>query len=71
MIAIGIFAALCSLPPITSLDDFRTLFVQKLVAAVRAKELDLFVAQFLVVAIKFPFALRAGHPENFRHGFIL
>jgi hypothetical protein len=52
---------------IFSLDDFRTLIVQKLVATIRAKELDLFVAQFLVVAIKLVFALRAGHPKYLGH----
>jgi hypothetical protein len=56
---------LCSLSPITSLDDFRTLFVQELVAAIGAEKLDLLAPKFLVVAIKFAFALRAGYPENF------
>jgi hypothetical protein len=37
------------------------------VAAIRAEELNLFVPKFLVVTIKLSFALRAGHPENFRH----
>jgi hypothetical protein len=37
------------------------------VAAIRAEELDLFAPKFLVVTIKFAFALRASHPENFRH----
>jgi hypothetical protein len=40
------------------------------VAAIGAKELDLFVPKFLIVAIKLAFALRAGHPENFGHGFV-
>jgi hypothetical protein len=64
-----VFSALCSLLPITSLDDFRTLLVQKLVAAIRAEELDLLVPKFLVVTIKLAFALWAGHPKYFRHGF--
>jgi hypothetical protein len=37
------------------------------VAAIGAEELDLLVAEFLVVTIKLAFALRAGHPKNFRH----
>jgi hypothetical protein len=51
----------------TSLDDLRTLFVQKLVAAIGAEELDLFVPKLLPVAIKLALALRAGHPKYFRH----
>jgi hypothetical protein len=50
-----------------SLDDFRALFVQKLVTAIGTKEFDLLVTKFLRVAIELSFALRAGHPENFRH----
>jgi hypothetical protein len=55
--------------PIISLDDFRTLFVQELVAAIGAEKLDLLAPKFLIVAIKFTFALRTGHPENFGHTF--
>jgi hypothetical protein len=65
----GVFAALCSLSPITSLNDFRTLLVQKLVTAIGAEKLDLLAPKFLVVTIELAFALRAGHPENFCHGF--
>jgi hypothetical protein len=50
-----------------SLDDFRTLFVQKLMAAIGAKELDLLMSQLLGMTIKLAFALRAGHPKNFCH----
>jgi hypothetical protein len=67
MTASGIFAVLCLPSPVTSLDDFGTLFVQKLMAAIGAEELDLLAPKFLIVAIKFTFALRAGHPENFGH----
>jgi hypothetical protein len=67
MIAFGIFAALCSPPRVASFDDFWTFFVQKLVAAIGAEELDLFAPKFLIVTIKFAFALRTGHPKNFRH----
>jgi hypothetical protein len=56
------FEWLCS-----SLDDFRTLFVQKLAAAIRAEELDLLMSQLLGMTIKLAFALRAGHPKNFCH----
>jgi hypothetical protein len=51
-----------------SLDDFGTLLVQKLVAAIGTEKFDLFVPEFVPVAIKFPVALRTGHPEDFRHG---
>jgi hypothetical protein len=57
------FRCLCS-----SLDDLGTLFVQKLVTAIGAEKLDLLVPELLPVTIKFAFALRAGHPKNFRHG---
>jgi hypothetical protein len=67
MTASGIFAVLCLFSPVTSLDDFRTLFVQKLMAAIGAEELDFLVPQLLGVAIEFSLALRAGHPKNFRH----
>jgi hypothetical protein len=60
--------ARCSLSPITSLDDFRTLFVEELVATIGAEKLDLLASKFLVVTIKVAFALGAGHPENFCHG---
>jgi hypothetical protein len=40
------------------------------VAAIGAKELDLFVPQLLRVAIELSLALRAGYPENFRHAFL-
>jgi hypothetical protein len=52
----------------TSLDDFRALLVQKLVAAIGAEELDLFVPKLVPVAIELALALWAGHPKNFRHG---
>jgi hypothetical protein len=65
------FAALCSVSPITSLDDFGTLFVQELVTAIGTKEFDLLVTKFLRVAIELSLALRAGHPENFCHDFSL
>jgi len=58
---------LCLLSSIASLDDFRTLFIQKLVAAIGTEKLDLFAPKLLVVAIKFAFTPRAGHPENLRH----
>ena len=51
----------------TSLDDLRTFFFQKLVAAIGAEKLDLFVAKLLIVTIEIALALRAGHPENFCH----
>jgi hypothetical protein len=54
-----------------SLDDFRTLFVQKLMAAIGAKELDLLMSQLLGMTIKLAFALRAGHPKNFSHDCFL
>jgi hypothetical protein len=40
-------------------------------AAIGAEEFDFLVPEFLIVAIKFTPALRAGYPENFRHGFLL
>jgi hypothetical protein len=52
---------------ITSLDDLRTLLVQKLVAAIGAEKLDLFVPELLPVAVELAFALWAGHPKDFRH----
>src|SRR5262245_43109008 len=55
---------------LSSLDDFRALFVQELVAAIGAEQLDLLAPKFLVVTIELAFALRAGHPENFRHGCV-
>jgi hypothetical protein len=51
----------------SSLDDFGTLFVEKLVAAVRTEELDLLVPKFLPMAVEITFALRTGHPKNLRH----
>ena len=51
----------------TSLDDFRTLVVQKLMTAVGAEELDLLVPKLVPVAVKVAFAVRAGHPKDFRH----
>src|SRR5215475_11664767 len=59
-------------PPLmlSSLDDFRALFVQELVAAIGTEQLDLLASKFLVVTIELAFTLRAGHPENFRHGSV-
>jgi hypothetical protein len=37
------------------------------VVAIGAEELDLLVPELLGVAIELALALRAGHPENFRH----
>jgi hypothetical protein len=55
---------------LSSLDDFRTLFVKKLVAAIGAEKLDVLVPELLPVTIKLAFAMWAGHPENFGHGFV-
>jgi len=55
---------------LSSLDDFRTLFVQELVTAIGTEQLDLLAPKFLVVTIELAIALRAGHPENFRHGCV-
>jgi hypothetical protein len=55
---------------LSSLDDFRALFVQELVAAIGTEQLDLLASKFLVVTIELAFTLRAGHPENFRHGAV-
>jgi hypothetical protein len=38
------------------------------VTAIGAEKLDFLVPKFLIVTIKLAFALRAGHPKNFRHG---
>jgi hypothetical protein len=38
------------------------------VTAIGAEKLDLFVPELLIVTIEFAFALRAGHPKDFRHG---
>jgi hypothetical protein len=38
------------------------------VAAIGAEELDFLVPKLVPVTIKLPFALRAGYPEDFRHG---
>src|SRR5262244_654888 len=59
-------------PPLmlSSLDDFRALFVQELVAAIGTEQLDFLAPKLLVVTIELTFALRAGHPENFRHGSV-
>src|SRR5215470_7294930 len=59
-------------PPlmVSSLDDFRALFVQELVAAIGTEQLDLLASKFLVVTVELAFTLRAGHPENFRHGCV-
>jgi len=51
----------------SSLDDFGTLFVEKLVAAVRTEELDVLVPKFLPMAVEITLALRTGHPKNLRH----
>jgi hypothetical protein len=50
-----------------SFDDLGAFLVQKLVTTIGAKELDLLVPELLIVTIELAFALRAGHPENFRH----
>ena len=55
----------------TSLDNFRALGVEELVAAIGAEELDFLVPEFLRVAIKFALALRTGYPKNLRHDFLL
>jgi hypothetical protein len=68
MTASGIFAVLCLPSPVPSLDDLGTLLVQELVAAIGAEELDLLAPKFLRVAIELSLALRAGYPEDFRHG---
>src|SRR5262245_29066953 len=62
------FAVLAAAMILSSLDDFRTLFVQELVTAIGTEQLDLLAPKFLVVTIELAVALRAGHPENFRHG---
>jgi hypothetical protein len=67
MTCFRVFSALRSLSSITLLDDFGTFLVQKLVATIRAKELDLLAPKFLIMAIKFALALRADYPENFGH----
>jgi len=54
-----------------SLDDFRTLVVEKLMAAMGAEEFYFLVPELLIVAIEFASALRTGYPENFRHSLIL
>jgi hypothetical protein len=59
---------LCSLSPITSLDDLRALLIEELVTAIGAEELDFLMPELLPVAIELAFALRAGHPKNLRHG---
>jgi hypothetical protein len=51
----------------SSLDDLGAFLVQKLMAAVGAKELDVLMPQLLIVTVKFAFALRARHPKNLRH----
>src|SRR5262245_52104790 len=55
---------------LSSLDDFRALVVQELVAAIGTEQLDLLASKFLVVTIELAFAQRAGHPENFCHGSV-
>src|SRR5262245_32808542 len=59
------FAVLAAAMILSSLDDFRALFVQELVVAIGTEQLDLLVPKFLVVTIELACALRAGHPENF------
>ena len=49
------------------LDDFGAFLVQKLMGAIGAEELDVFVTKLLIVTIELAFALRARHPKNFRH----
>ena len=50
-----------------SLDDLGTLFIQKLVAAVRAEELNSFMPELVPVTVELAFALGAGHPKDLRH----
>jgi hypothetical protein len=38
------------------------------VTAIGTEEFDFFVPELLPMTIKLAFALRAGHPKNFRHG---
>src|SRR5262245_30752909 len=52
---------------LSSLDDFRALFVQELVAAIGAEQLDLLAPKFLLVTIELAFAQRAWNPVNFCH----
>ena len=55
---------------VKSLDDLGALLVQKLMAAIGAEKFDLLVPELLVVTIELAFALRAGHPKNFRHASV-
>jgi hypothetical protein len=45
--------------------------IQELVAAIRTEKLDLLVTEFLIVTVEFALALRAGHPKNLCHSFLL
>jgi hypothetical protein len=51
-----------------SLDDLGAVLVQKLVAAIRAEELDFLVPKLVPMAIELTLALWTGHPKYFRHG---
>jgi hypothetical protein len=53
-----------------SFDDLWALLIKELVAAIGTEELDVFVPELLIVTIKLAFALRAGHPKNFRHASV-
>src|SRR5215475_294808 len=64
------FAVRAAAIDFSSLDDFRALFVQELVAAIGTEQLDFLAPKFLIVTIELAFTLRAGHPENFRHGSV-
>jgi hypothetical protein len=69
LMRVPLLFALCSMRH--SLDDLGAFFVQKLVTAIGAEKLDLFVAKLLIVAVELAAALRAGHPENFSHNAVL
>jgi hypothetical protein len=55
---------------LASLDDLGAFLVQKLMGAIGAEELDVFVTKLLIVAIELAFALRTGHPKDFRHSSV-
>ena len=55
---------------VISLNDLGAFFVQKLMAAIGAEELDLLVPELLIVTIELALTLGAGHPKNFRHSSV-